>query len=234
MCDTLKFRLPFSCIVCGTNGSDKSSICIRFVQKFDALCTKWKFGVGIVLCYSEKSTVPLRKQLPANFSFNEGVHEEICNSHDEPYLVILDDLLNNVYFKQVCDLFTRSRHHRTISVIMITRNLFHQGRFCRDISLNTHYILALKNVREKKHFMYLANEVYPEDSISLYNAYLDATQEPHDYFLLDLTRDMNDGLKFRTNIFPTDISTIAVYSDKGDEACEVKLSYSPSPKDSRS
>jgi len=58
---------------------------------------------------------------------------------------------------------------------MITLNQFHQGRFCRDISLNAHYIVALKNVRDKKQFMYLAGQLYPEDSLGLYNAYLDAT-----------------------------------------------------------
>jgi len=35
--------------------------------------------------------------------------------------------------------------------------------------------------------MYLANQVCPEDSIGLYNAYLDATQRPHIYIIIDLT-----------------------------------------------
>jgi len=46
-----------------------------------------------------------------------------------------DDLLNEVYSKDVCDLFTKGSHHRNISVILITQNLFHQGRFSRYISL---------------------------------------------------------------------------------------------------
>jgi len=97
--------------------------------------------------------------------------------------VILEDLLKEVYSKQVCDMFTRGSY-RYISVILITKNLSHQGRLCRDISLNIHYVVALKNVRDKKQFMYLANQVNHEDSISLYNVYLNATQEPHGYLLL--------------------------------------------------
>ena len=88
----------------------------------------------------------------------------------EPSLVILDDLLNDVYSKQVCELFTRGSHYRIISVILVTQNVFHQCRFWRDISLNAHYIVALKIVREKKQFMYLAGQLYPEDSLGLYNA----------------------------------------------------------------
>ena len=133
--------------------------------------------------------------------------------------MILDDLLNDVYSKQVCELFTRGSHHRYISVILITQNLFYQGRFCRDISINAHYILALKNVRDKKQFMFLAGQVNPKDCIVQYIAYLDATQEPYDYLLLHLTQCTYDGLSFLTNIFPNVIPLFAVYSYIGDEAC---------------
>jgi len=50
-------------------------------------------------------------------------------------------------------------------------------------------MVALKNVRDKKQFMFPGIQVYTEDIIGLYNAYLDATQEPHGYLLLDLTQD---------------------------------------------
>ena len=146
--------------------------------------------------------------------------EDLGSASGERSLVILDDLLNYVYSKQVCELFTRGSHHRNISVILITQNLFHQGRFCRDISLNAHYIVAFKNVRDKKQFMYLASQVYPEVSVGLYKAYLDATQEAHGYLLLDLTQNTNDGLRFRTRIFPYDNPTPTVYSYVGDEASE--------------
>ena len=47
--------------------------------------------------------------------------------------------------------------------------------------------------------MYQTNQVYAEDSIGLYNAYLDVTQRTHSYFILDLTQDTNNGLRFRKN-----------------------------------
>jgi len=94
--------------------------------------------------------------------------------------VILDYLINDVYSKQLCELCTRCSHHRNISVILITHNLFHPGSYSRDISLNAHYVVELKNVRDKKQFMYLSNQVYPEDSLRFYNAYLDAAHRPTD------------------------------------------------------
>ena len=62
-------------------------------------------------------------------------------------------------------------------------------------------MVALKNVRDKNQFLYLA-QVYPEDSEGLYRAYLDATEEPHGYILLDLSQDTEDRLRFRSLIYP--------------------------------
>ena len=75
--------------------------------------------------------------------------------------------------------------------------------------------------------------MYTEDSLGLYNTYLDATQEPYVYFLFDLTQNTKDGLRFRTNIFPNDTPPITVYSYVGDEACEDELSHSAGAEDSR-
>ena len=79
-------------------------------------------------------------------------------------------------------------------------------------------MVALKNVRLTKQFAYLANQLYPENSFGLHNAYLDAMQSSHGYPILDLIQDTDDGLRFRTNIFPEEYPPV-VHSDIGDEAC---------------
>ena len=231
MDDDLKFKHPFSCIVSGPSGSGKTSFVRRFLENLRDLCTESKFSGGVSWCYGEKSAVP--SHLHADIRIHEGVPEDFDSANKEPSLVILDDLLTDVYSKQVCELFTRGSHHRNLSVILITQNLFHQGRYCRDISLNAHYIVAFKNVRDKKQFAYLASQVYPEDSVGLYNAYLDATKEPYGYLLLDLTQDTNDGLRFRAHIFPDEVHPLVVYSDVGDEASEDELPHPAGAEDGR-
>jgi hypothetical protein len=198
MGDAIRLKHPFTCIISGPTGSGKTAFCVRFLENLDSLCTERHFGGGIFWCFSEKSAVP---DLTRNVRFHEGV-PDFTNESGRPCLFILDDLLNDVYSKQVCDLFTKGSHHRNISVILITQNLFHQGRYCRDISLNTTYLVLLKNVWDKNQFSYLARQVYPEDSDSLYRAYLEATRRPHGYLLLDFAQDTDDRLQFRTNIFP--------------------------------
>jgi hypothetical protein len=151
-------------------------LCIRLLQHLDTLCNEQNFRRGIVWCYSEKSAVPTH-ELGTKIHYHEGIPTEIGKATGG--LIIIDDLLNEAYSRQVCDLFTNGSHHRNLSVILITQNLFHQGKHCRDISLNANYLVLFKNYGDKKQFLYLARQVYPEHPESLYNAYLDATQQPH-------------------------------------------------------
>ena len=46
---------------------------------------------------------------------------------------------------------------------------------------------GIENVRDKNQFCHLARQVYPEDSHGLFKAYLDSTELPHGYVLLDLS-----------------------------------------------
>jgi hypothetical protein len=194
------------------------------------LRTEPTFRGGIIWCYSEKTAVS-HEQLTGldnrNVQFHEGVPENFSNVNGEPFPIILDDRLNDVYSKELCVFFTRGSHHRNVSVILITQNLFHQGKHCRDISLNAKYLVLLKNVRDKNQFTHLARQVYPENSSSLYKAYLDATQRHHGYLLLDLSQDSDDRIRFRTNVFPSEYPPIIYAADVDDvEADKGKLSRS--------
>jgi len=80
--------------------------------------------------------------------------------------------------------------------------------------------------------MYLANQVYPEESLGLYNAYLDATKRTHGYLILDLSQDTDDGIRFRTDRYCEENPPV-MYSDIGDEACEVELPHPSRAQDGR-
>ena len=98
------------------------AFCVRFLQNLDALCTERDFDGGVIRCYSEKTAVPSPIELPKrDVYFNKGVPTDFENARGRPCLVILDDLLNDVYSTQVCDLFTKGSHHSNISVILITQ-----------------------------------------------------------------------------------------------------------------
>jgi len=155
MYEWLTFKHPFTCIIAGPSSFGKSTFCISFLQNLDTLCTEQKLNGGIIWCYSEKTAFPHNQlsELKKNVQYHKGVPKNnTANAQGEPCLIILDDLLTEVYSEDVCVLFTRGSHHRNISVILITRILFHQDRNCRDISRNVKYVLLFKNVRIKGSF----------------------------------------------------------------------------------
>jgi hypothetical protein len=109
-----------------------------------------------VWCHSENNAPHYLN----NVSFVKGV-PEFNNPENLPSLIVLDDLMDSAFSSKVSELFTNRSHHRNISLILITQNLFHQGPSSRDISLNSMYIAVFKNPRDKTKIVHLARQVYP-------------------------------------------------------------------------
>ena len=125
MYEWLRFKHPFTCILEGPSSSGKTTFCITLLQNLDTLCKEREFKGGIIWCYSEKKAVPHKplSALNKNVQYHKGVPENnnFANAGGEQCLIVLDDLLTEVYSKDVCVLFTRGSHHRHISVILITQ-----------------------------------------------------------------------------------------------------------------
>lgn len=156
----------------------------------------------------EKEKKNIGRKMEKNIiEFREGLPRPEDYSHDPlvPKLVIIDDLMRESSSGEVIvDLFTKGSHHKNLSVVLISQNLFHQGRGQRDISLNANYIVVFKNPRDRAQIRHLARQVYPNDPKFLEEAYHDATSHPHGYLLLDLKQSTPDEFRFRTCIFPND------------------------------
>jgi hypothetical protein len=125
MSHDLRFKHQFSCIIAGPSASSKSSFCIKFMQNHKSLWTEPFFDGGILWFWGEKNVVPSQQFVSGKrIQFHEGVPENLENAGGKPALIILDDLLTEVYSEKVCLLFTKGCHHRNMSVILITQNLF--------------------------------------------------------------------------------------------------------------
>ena len=65
------------------------------------------------------------------------------------------------YDQRIADLFTKGSHHRNISIVYLTQNVFPQGRACRDIALNTQYLVLFNNPIDRQQVATLARRIYP-------------------------------------------------------------------------
>ena len=120
----------------------------------------------------------------------------------ENTLIVLDDLQTEASKNaQVCALFTRGRH-LNFSVIYLSQNLFHQGKYSRDMTLNLDYIVLLKNPRDLSQIKTLGQQMYPHSKHFLPWAYNDAVNnEEYSHLVLDLKPYTDNSLRVRSKIF---------------------------------
>jgi hypothetical protein len=172
--------------------------------QYDASVSEAKVSAREYDVRAATTTTTTKKNI---IEFREGLPrpEDYSNDPLTPKLVIIDDLMRESSSSDaIVDLFTKGSHHKNLSVILISQNLFHQGRGQRDISLNANYIVVFKNPRDRAQIRHLARQVYPDDPKFLEEAYYDATSRPHGYLLLDLKQSTPDEYRFRTCVFPND------------------------------
>ena len=100
-------------------------------------------------------------------------------------------------------IFTKFSHHRNISIIYLSQNLFYKSKQNRTMSLNAHYLVIFKSPRDQNQLATLARQMYPGNSKFLIEAFKDATQQPYGYLLINLKSDTEERLRIRTNIFST-------------------------------
>jgi len=114
--------------------------------------------------------------------FHQGLPELNDFDGKEPGLFITDELIN---------LFNKGSHHRNVSVVYLAQNLFSKkNKFARTMSINAHYMVLFKNLRDATQFANLARQMYPKTSQFAVEAYKDATREPYSYLLIDLSPEL--------------------------------------------
>ena len=64
--------------------------------------------------------------------------------------------------KRVLDLFTKDSHHRGITALYLTQDLFPPGKFAKTINRNAHYAICFKSPQDKTSISDLLLQVYPD------------------------------------------------------------------------
>lgn len=208
----IQFKTPFTACLAAPSGSGKSTWILKFLTYLPVLVDK-PFD-NIVWCYGEEGGLPADVLENNSIRKHRGVPTEESGVLKEGSLIILDDLMGECYNKCVSELYTKGSRHRKISVFILTQNLFHQSRHSRDISLSTRYFILLRNVRDRAQFFHLARQIYPDNPKSLCAALNDAWSTPFSYLLIDLDPATDEGLRFRSNIWPSDPFMTVYASDK--------------------
>ena len=125
----MTFRHPFSMMVTGPSGSGET----EWTRKLLLSSLVQPPPERILWCFGQWQPLyeDLQKRIPC-IEFIRGIQDYLDNAQfidpSKRNLIIFDDLMTEAKCDQrIADLFTKGSHHRNISIIYLTQNVFPQG-----------------------------------------------------------------------------------------------------------
>jgi hypothetical protein len=201
------YEHPFGARIVGPTQVGKTHYVTKLLQNCQELIeptpTKiyWAYGEK-----NEKQMTRVQQMCPIPVQFIEGIPDISEFTPSENNLLILDDLMeDSSNSKTVSNLFTRSSHHRNMSVILMLQNLYHKGAAMRNVALNTKYLTLFENPHDRFQIKHLARQIFPDDPLFLIDAYRQATNRKHGYLNIYFGPNATDDMRLSTGLFPPEI-----------------------------
>lgn len=207
--DKISFITPTTIGVFGPSQSGKTTFVIDLLQhkqKLFSVPPKW-----LLLCYNiwqegyDKMKLLDASELEINFHLGLPTAEQIeqLTEKRQPGIIILDDLMSQAVKDPYTEnLFTTISHHLNVTVIYLAQNVYCQGKHARTMSLNMHYIVLFKNLRDSHQIQCLGRQIYPQQNRNFMEVYKDATKDRYSYLIIDLSPHGEDSLRLRSHIIP--------------------------------
>lgn len=207
------FKPCSSIIISGATQSGKTHFVNKLLQNAKGMFSGEPVS-QILYCYGIYQPLfdEMEKLIP-NFTLHEGLPSkeviETFSAKKSASIIVLDDLFNEVGQNlEMQLLFTQGCHHKKISVVFITQNLYHPSKYGRTISLNSSCLIIFRNLRDASQIGHLGRQLFPGKSQILMEAYRDATSVPYGYLVIDLSPQSDDKCRLRTRIFPGEFPII--------------------------
>ena len=199
----IMFKTPFTMNIIGPSKCGKTSLVSDLLENNETMMTPTH--QKIIYCYSQFQ--PLFDYLDTkikNIEFVKGLPnlDEISNC-----LLVLDDLAQDcIDNKDKVHLFTVGSHHRNISVVLLTHNIFENGKYMRTISLYCSYLVVFNNLRDKKQIKYLGAQLFPGE-IKYFEEILQDVfrKQEHRFLIIDLLPTTLNEFRLRTFDFKNKI-----------------------------
>ena len=204
---TLPFETCSSICISDQTGSGKTQWVYKFLTHINKMYSKDPPS-KVLYCYGIHQDLfdDMERSVP-NFQSRQGLPtvEELDEfTRDKRHkLIIIDDLMHEVMGNRNMELlFTQGTHHKCVSVILITQNLYPGGKHARTIALNTWYMVLMKNLRDVSQVSILGRQLYPGKSKRFLQAYKDAlNSNKFGYFVVDMSPHAEDKYLLRSHIF---------------------------------
>ena len=185
-----KFNHMFSMLVVGPTQCGKTYFVEQLLTKN---CIKYpsKKSTRIYWFYNQwqRCYATLQRTLGDEIEFAQGLpdlSEDLREINPKFHnVLVFDDLMSKATDSPVLStLFTQGRH-RNASVILLLQNMFPNGKFNTDISRNAQYMVLFRSPSDRKQMDIIAERIFAKDKSNFMSAYVNATEKPYGYLLID-------------------------------------------------
>lgn len=197
----LRLKSPFTAIIAAPTGGGKTFFTRQLLREHHVQTDMKVDTLKVLWCYGQWQKGYTNDADNVIITFHEGLVDETALSQYAPHILIIDDMMQELKdSKELSSLFTKISHHRGISVIFITQNIFCQGREMRNISLNSHYFFLMKNPRDRQQISTIGRQMFPGKGKMFQAIFDDATAKPYSYLCIDMKPTTPDSLRLRTRL----------------------------------
>lgn len=210
----IPFSSPSLILLSGSTMSGKTTLIYEILKNsrgmFEITPTK------IIIAYGEWQPLfdKMEENVP-NITFHQGLPSrdniEQWSTNSEHTVLVIDDLIAQVTKSEdTAYLFCVTAHHRRVTVMLLTQNLYMPGKNSRTISLQCQYVILFRNVRDARQIMTFGSQVFPGKLRYFKDAYIKSTAKPYGYLVVDQTPCLPEQYRLRTNILPNQDTTLFV------------------------
>ena len=211
---------PFTLILCGPSGSGKTEWIKNFLYHRDVVLHERPAKVFLFYTHLQPIYNTLLRdgyvhQLIEGVPSYEELKELVTPYKSAPggSLCIFDDPMSTLGHGESARVFTELSHHTRSSVIWVSQTLYAESAEFRRMSLNSHYLVLMKNPRNARIVITLSSQIAPYKNSYIVQSYQAATSQPYGYLLLDFEQGQSDAVRMRGSIFKHE-KPMTVYMEK--------------------
>ena len=118
-------------------------------------------------------------------------------------VLVLDDLIKEEgQDKRELDLFTKDSHHRNITVLYLTQDLFPPTKLSKTINRNAPYIVAFKNPRDQTGIRTILLQAFSDRWRQVLRLFKRVRSRPFGYLMLDVHPASDDRYLLWSHLTP--------------------------------